>query len=204
MPVKEWTCHREEEVSQQMYIKLDIKAIGEMAQIFLHKNEDPSVDVEHPHKDASGCGSSTYNSSVTGGRRSSTRISSLTQILKVFDGKAEFYTPLSPRCPHARFCSPAVSLEVDTIGLKILKVQSRFYIPPVLHAIMKQVFPDSSHELVSNPLESCLSIIHSSDFDAGAGIALNDHFVKLSSGYDQECGYSSRTVDFMVHIASEK
>jgi glyceraldehyde 3-phosphate dehydrogenase len=44
----------------------------------------------------------------------------------------------------------------------------------------------------------------SSIFDQKAGIALTDNFVKLVSWYDNEFGYSTRVLDLISHMESQK
>jgi glyceraldehyde 3-phosphate dehydrogenase len=54
--------------------------------------------------------------------------------------------------------------------------------------------PVVSQDFVSDP-NTC-------NFDANAGIALNDNFFKLVAWYDNEYGYSAKLIDLAVHVAS--
>lgn len=47
--------------------------------------------------------------------------------------------------------------------------------------------------------ESCTSV-----FDAGAGIGLNDNFVKVVAWYDNEWGYSLKVVELIEYMDSVK
>merc|ERR1712066_205628 len=62
---------------------------------------------------------------------------------------------------------------------------------------MKGVLDWTDEEVVSTDFVTCGA---SSIFDVKAGIALNDHFVKLVTWYDNEWGYSNRLVDLALFM----
>jgi glyceraldehyde 3-phosphate dehydrogenase len=66
---------------------------------------------------------------------------------------------------------------------------------------MKGILAYCDEEVVSSDF---IGDEHSSIFDKGAGIALNDRFYKLVSWYDNEVGYSCRLVDLMVYMGSKE
>jgi len=63
---------------------------------------------------------------------------------------------------------------------------------------MKGILAYTEDDVVSSDFigESCTSV-----FDAKAGIALSDNFVKLIAWYDNEWGYSCKLIDLMLHMA---
>jgi glyceraldehyde 3-phosphate dehydrogenase len=66
---------------------------------------------------------------------------------------------------------------------------------------LKGVLGYTEDAVVSNDFlgESCTST-----FDAGAGIGLNDNFVKVVSWYDNEWGYSLKVVELVEYMDSVK
>ncbi|WP_316806942.1 type I glyceraldehyde-3-phosphate dehydrogenase [Pedobacter agri] len=66
---------------------------------------------------------------------------------------------------------------------------------------LKGVLAYTEDEVVSSDF---IGNDHASIFDAGAGISLNDNFVKVVSWYDNEWGYSSALAKFVEYYASLK
>jgi glyceraldehyde 3-phosphate dehydrogenase len=64
---------------------------------------------------------------------------------------------------------------------------------------LKGIMKYTDEEVVSTDF---LGDAHTSIFDAKAGIALNDNFVKLVSWYDNEWGYSCKLLNLIEYVAS--
>jgi len=66
---------------------------------------------------------------------------------------------------------------------------------------LKGILGYTEDAVVSNDF---LGDSHASIFDAGAGIGLNDHFVKVVSWYDNEWGYSTKVLALIEYMDSVK
>ncbi len=66
---------------------------------------------------------------------------------------------------------------------------------------MKGILGYTDEEVVSSDF---IGDLHSSIFDAGAGIGLNSNFYKLIAWYDNELGYSERVADLISYMASQE
>jgi glyceraldehyde 3-phosphate dehydrogenase len=100
------------------------------------------------------------------------------------------------------FRVPTVDVSVVDLTVKLAKKATYDEIKAVVKEAsegqLKGIMGYTEHSVVSSDfVHDCRSSI----FDADAGIALNDTFVKLVSWYDNEWGYSNRVIDLMVHMA---
>merc|ERR1712231_11854 len=114
-------------------------------------------------------------------------------------------------------CLPSVNgkltgmaFRVPTPDVSVVDLTCRLEKPATYEAIvaavkeyaagdMQGVLDWTDEEVVSTDFVSYKS---SSIFDVGAGIALNDNFVKLVTWYDNEWGYSNRMVDLAISMKS--
>jgi len=103
------------------------------------------------------------------------------------------------------FRVPTVNVSVVDLTVRLEKPAKYEEIKAVIKAAsegeLKGILGYTEDKVVSSDFigEYCTSV-----FDADAGIALSDNFVKLVSWYDNEWGYSCKLVDLIVHMASVK
>ena len=101
------------------------------------------------------------------------------------------------------FRVPVADVSVVDLTCRIEKGASYDTIKATIKAAsegdMRGIMGYTEDDVVSSDFigETCTSF-----FDADAGIALNDNFVKLVSWYDNEWGYSNKVVDLVEHMSS--
>lgn len=102
-----------------------------------------------------------------------------------------------------------MSFRIPTIDVSVVDLTCRLAKPATYEEIKATVKKASENELkgiLGYTEDEVVSsdFIHdarTSIFDAKAGIALNDNFVKLVSWYDNEWGYSNKVVELIVYMA---
>ncbi len=100
------------------------------------------------------------------------------------------------------FRVPTVNVSVVDLTCRLAKPAKYADIKAAMKAAsegpMKGILGYTEDDVVSTDMtgEECTCV-----FDAKAGIALNDHFVKLIAWYDNEWGYSCKVLDLIIHMA---
>jgi glyceraldehyde 3-phosphate dehydrogenase len=103
-----------------------------------------------------------------------------------------------------------MSLRVPVVNVSVVDLTCRLAKPAKYEEIkaamreasegpMKGIIAYTEDEIVSADI---IGEPYSCVFDAKAGIALNDHFVKLIAWYDNEWGYSNKVLDLIMYMAA--
>ena len=101
-----------------------------------------------------------------------------------------------------------MSLRVPTLDVSVVDLTATLENPATYDEIcaamkaaaegpMKGILDYTTDDVVSSDF---LGDKHIAIFDAKAGISLNDHFVKVVAWYDNEIGYSAKTVDLLEYM----
>ena len=105
-----------------------------------------------------------------------------------------------------------MSFRIPTANVSVVDLTARIQKPAKYEEIkvamkkasetnLKGILGYTEDEVVSTDF---LGDSRTSIFDANAGIALNDKFVKLISWYDNEWGYSNKVVDLILYTSKIK
>ena len=105
-----------------------------------------------------------------------------------------------------------MSLRVPTSDVSVVDLTCRLAKPATydeIKAAMKKASENEMKGILGYTEDSVVSTDfinekRTSVFDAKAGIALNDTFVKLVSWYDNEWGYSNKVLDLIAHMDTVK
>lgn len=101
------------------------------------------------------------------------------------------------------FRVPVVNVSVVDLTCRLAKPATYEEIKATMKAAsegaMKGVIAYTEDDVVSSDI---IGERYSCVFDAKAGIALNDHFVKLIAWYDNEWGYSYQLLELILHMAA--
>jgi glyceraldehyde 3-phosphate dehydrogenase len=105
-----------------------------------------------------------------------------------------------------------MSLRVPTSDVSVVDLTCRLARPATydeIKAAMKKASENEMKGILGYTEDSVVSTDfinekRTSVFDAKAGIALNDTFVKLVSWYDNEWGYSNKVLDLIAHMDTVK
>lgn len=117
----------------------------------------------------------------------------VTKVIPALDGKL---TGMAFRVPTA---------DVSVVDLTVRTEKSTSY--DAIKAAFKKAAEGAYKGVISYTEEAVVSQdyvsnAHTCNFDAEAGIALNDNFFKLVAWYDNEYGYSAKLVELAAHVAS--
>ena len=104
-----------------------------------------------------------------------------------------------------------MSFRVPTVDVSVVDLTCNLAKPATYEEICNAVKKACENEMkgimayTDEPVVSSdfISDPHTSIFDAAAGIALTDTFVKLVAWYDNEWGYSNKLVDLALYIANK-
>ncbi len=100
------------------------------------------------------------------------------------------------------FRVPTADVSVVDMNVRLKKATSYDAIKKVMKAAseneLKGVLAYTEDEVVS---QDFVSETHTSVFDAGAGLELNEHFFKVVSWYDNEFGYATKIVEMTAYAA---
>jgi glyceraldehyde 3-phosphate dehydrogenase len=103
------------------------------------------------------------------------------------------------------FRVPTANVSVVDLTIQLVKGAKYSEIKDAIKAAsegpMKGILGYTEDMVVSSDF---VSDTRSSIFDANAGIALTDDFVKVVSWYDNESGYSNRVLDLITHMDANK